>query len=216
MVKMVAAFIWGPMKWRMMHGLAFLFDGAVERTDVSTHDSVSVFYNYMTSMVSILPCLECRHYCQELFRLNNKYFRDLLTDYGAQRLAFDLHNIVNQKLDRPEIESVEVVMRRSRVWNNEFTVYGMFGFLFVMVLNYITYFAEEESKKNKVEKAYRKFFEALADLLLFLNMKSLAESMYTCMLFTSPIDLFHRLYQQYKMHGFPEDMDEIQLRYASV
>jgi hypothetical protein len=212
---MVAAFIWGPMKWRMMHGLAFLYDDAKERTDISTNDSVSVFYHYMTTMVSVLPCQECRHYCQELFRLNNKYFRDLLTDYGAQRLAFDLHNIVNQKLDRPEIESVELVMRRSRVWNNEFTIYGMFGFLFVMVLNYNNYFAEEGRKKSKVEKAYREFFEALADLLLFLDMESLAESMYTCMPFTSPTDLFNRLYQEYKLHGFTEEMDEIQLRYTA-
>jgi hypothetical protein len=170
----------------------------------------------MTAMVSTLPCCECRHYCRTLFRLNNTYFRDLVEDFGAQQVAFDLHNIVNKKLERPEIESVELVKRRSRVWNNEFTVYGMFGYLFVMVLNYNICLKEERKMKFDVEEAYRQFFKALAELLHFIDMESLAESMYECMSFTSPTDLFHRLYQEYKLHGFPEDMDEIQLRYTNA
>ncbi len=206
---MVAAFIWGPMQWRMLHGLAYLHDA--QEVDPENE----VFLNYMVAMVGILPCQQCREHCTKLFERATSGFSSDIKERGAQYAAFRLHNMVNHKLKRPEIamEDFKMVQQRSFVWGNEFNAYGFFGFLFVIVLNYDNMLKEERAPQH-VKDAYRQLFNALILLFESINMDLLAISMQFCMDFTDEQHLLQLLYREYQSYGFDDDLDSLVERFG--
>lgn len=156
-------FLWGPMAWRQAHGMAHVFDTRVE-DDVS-EQTAELFVLFLIGLAWVLPCSTCRESYTDY--LLGYLKRDLIAEYfvprNVQRFVFDLHNLVNKKLDRPPATDFDLVLRRSEIWSVEFLPRELFGFLFVVALNFA---GNGEPNKNK---HYREFFGVLPALLLALN-----------------------------------------------
>jgi hypothetical protein len=156
-------FLWGPMAWRQAHGMAYVFDTRVD-DDVS-EQTAELFVLFLIGLAWILPCSTCRESYTDY--LLGYLKRDLIEQYFAprkvQRFVFDLHNMVNKKLDRPLATDFDLVLRRSEIWSVEFLPRELFGFLFIVALNF-----EGNSEPNKNEH-YREFFGVLPALLLALG-----------------------------------------------
>lgn len=152
-------FLWGPMTWRQIHGMAHIFDTRID--DDITEKTAEVFVLFLIALAWVLPCSTCREgYTNFLLAaLKRDLLQEVFAPRAVRRFAFDLHNLVNVKLGRPECESFELVQRRSEVWSVEFLPRELFGLLFIIALNFR---ANQEPDK---EQHYREFFSVLPTLL---------------------------------------------------
>lgn len=152
-------FLWGPMAWRQIHGMAHVFDTRVD-DDIAV-ETAEAFVIFLMALAWVLPCSTCRAGYTDFLLLYLK--RDLVNEIFLPRqvrqFAFDLHNLVNEKLGRPLCESFELVQRRSAVWSVEFLPREFFGLLFIIALNF-----EANQEPDKIEH-YQEFFDVLPVLL---------------------------------------------------
>ena len=84
--------IWGPACWTMLHSLAAAVD---------TPAAAAAFCSFMRDLSNLLPCMDCRKHLQ---RFLGEHPPEGLVhdDVTASRYCFDLHNFVNENLDKPK------------------------------------------------------------------------------------------------------------------
>lgn len=154
--------IWGPMAWRLLHGAAHRFDTR------ETEDPVDgvVFLLFLLQIAWVLPCLYCRHSYTTYILDAQSRFDEYCQQRNVQAFVIELHNQVNQKLDKPVFDRLDLVRRRACVWgvNPE----DLFGLLFVIVLNY------NSNREPEKETHYQNFFALLPDLFTVLGYDRLA------------------------------------------
>lgn len=166
-------FLWGPMAWRQIHGMAHAFDRSFPVAD--TKDNISekvaeLFVLFLIALAWVLPCNLCRlSYSDYLLGfLQNGKLAGYFNARKVQRFAFELHNMVNEKLNRPVCDNFDLVLRRSELWSVEFLPRELFGLLFIITLNFNS---NQESEK---QKHYKEFFLSLPHLLAALGNQRMA------------------------------------------
>ena len=167
--------IWGPMAWRAIHGMAHRYDTAPEPLSA---DDARLFCLFLLRLAWVLPCV----YCRESYTDNIRWFEQ--PDHTGQprtdqyfrkrhvrRLAMELHNQVNVKLNKPVMENYELVLRRSAVWSIEFLPREFFGLLFIIAINY-----NSNGEPGKARHYYH-FFTILPDLCVTLRHEMLGAAL---------------------------------------
>jgi len=160
--------VWGPMTWRLVHGMAKRFD----ETKTSSKEAADLFYLFLLHISWVLPCVHCRVSYQRFLTEfsqgspGKKSIQDYFEEGNAGELACIIHNLVNQKLNKPQVEW-RLVQLRSRVWT-EFNSREFFGLLFIIALNFKSN-GEPNSKQH-----YQDFFSLLPELCEMLSYDRLA------------------------------------------
>lgn len=131
----MAPSVWGPMAWRILHGMAHRFDrclGSISKPQIL------IFVKFLQELAWVLPCVYCRNSYTDYILA--EYTSGMLFDYfNRQRVRyfmFTLHNKVNHKLGKAEFEDFEIVKRRSKVWDCEFLESELLGLCYVVALNF--------------------------------------------------------------------------------
>lgn len=164
-------FLWGPMAWRQIHGMAHVYDTRID-DDISV-ETAEIFILFLIALAWVLPCSTCRAGYTDflLAYLKRDFINEVFAPRKVRQFAFDLHNLVNRKLERPLCEDFELVIRRSMIWSVEFLPRELFGLLFIIALNFDAY--QEPDK----ELHYQEFFGVLPALLDALGHMRMAKSL---------------------------------------
>jgi len=91
---------WGPGLWTALHCMTFNYPSKGSEIDKQTYK------NFFTSLKLMLTC----KYCRESYTIYLKYFPidNFLEDReGITYWLFRLHNLVNQKLMKPQIDFID-------------------------------------------------------------------------------------------------------------
>ena len=104
----VSTEIWGPAAWRFMHAISFRYP--IEHPGPVHKESM---YDFLKSLRHLLPCTKCRQHFSAYFDHpshgvggpTSKYLdnRNSLT-----RWMVDLHNDVNHRLKKPQMDFEDV------------------------------------------------------------------------------------------------------------
>jgi len=165
-------YLWGPMAWRQIHGMAHVFDTRVQD---ATQETAELFVLFLIGLAWVLPCYGCRASYTEylLADLKKDLVETVFLPRQVRKWAFDLHNIVNRKLNRPESSEFELIVRRSEMWSVEFLPRELFGLLFIIALSYD---ANQEIDKDI---HFCEFFTILTPLLAALGNTAMSTALYT-------------------------------------
>ena len=92
-------FLWGPPLWKLVHSLAYC-------AKASDADDVALFFN---SFKKVLPCVYCRRSFEEFdntlrVKYNNQPLVSIIRKKQLFAWSYYLHDLVNEKLDRQEVE----------------------------------------------------------------------------------------------------------------
>lgn len=163
----MAPSIWGPMMWRILHGFSYII--AEKHTPRASRHLFCIFLIYVSK---VLPCAHCREsYTKFLKYIINSGDLEHLIHEDIQKLVYDIHNMVNQKLEKTCIPDLEIVKRRSKIWKTEAIDDEIFGILFIVALNFNSN-GEKDKKYN-----YMNFFMLIPNLLCAMGYHSMAESL---------------------------------------
>ena len=96
--------IWGPRLWRVMHGIACLTNPLT-----STPQDMAAAAFVFTSLNELLPCSYCRESYASIFARSarGRSFATIFRD-DLQRFVYDLHNYVNEKLQRQRLAAAHL------------------------------------------------------------------------------------------------------------
>lgn len=138
--------IWGPLVWRILHGLAKIYDYDTLCTACDSPAKCQhAFAAFLLILKTILPCHDCRSsYSQYMARTSQQLVEAFATS-EVMLYVFHLHNMVNEKLGKPKFGPFELVQRRSEVWDCEAIESELLGLCFIVTLNYN---ANQEANKE--------------------------------------------------------------------
>ncbi len=89
---------WGPKVWYMLH--VFSMNNNMEIKKNKRHN----YYIFYTTLIYILPCYQCsKHYTNIIYDIN-KLEEDKIDVKYMTKWVYDVHNIVNGLLDKPEYD----------------------------------------------------------------------------------------------------------------
>ena len=83
---------WGPSTWKVIHAFAVGFP------ENPTIEEVNAMSNFLDGLKHLLPCAKCRHHYND--NLKEIGPPPLYSKKDLIRWTFDLHNMVNQMLDK--------------------------------------------------------------------------------------------------------------------
>ena len=97
--------IWGPKAWNLLH--SFSINNNVKISKKKKHN----YYMFYMTFIYILPCIICsQHYSGIIYYINplkeNKITREYLIKW-----VFEIHNIVNNLLDKEEYDYKEFIIK---------------------------------------------------------------------------------------------------------
>ena len=86
--------LWGPLTWTLFHVL-------IEKTNEDSVPYIKhILIHIITSICKTLPCPTCREHSSKLLASYNNYHL-LTTKPNLKTWVWELHNIVNKKLNKP-------------------------------------------------------------------------------------------------------------------
>jgi hypothetical protein len=88
--------IWGPLMWDMLHSIASTYPQTPSMLDKKR------YYTFVVSLAHVLPCPSCRNHFRKTLLGYNFDIAHLESRDKLMRLIFDLHNIVNERLKKPD------------------------------------------------------------------------------------------------------------------
>lgn len=93
---------WGPYAWATLHFWTFGFP------EVATHEDIYHYSQFVHMFGKTIPCHSCRHHFLHLLALYppEQYMK---SRSEFIRWGIDMHNRVNQRLDKPEVTEQHVV-----------------------------------------------------------------------------------------------------------
>jgi hypothetical protein len=104
--------IWGPPFWFMLHTISFSYP-----TNPSYHDKRH-YYDYFQNVYHIIPCEECQDsYLQYLQENPISSFLD--SNHALSKWVVELHNKINQKLDKPTQSYQDVAQRYYNIYQHD-------------------------------------------------------------------------------------------------
>lgn len=170
--------------WRWMHGAAYEHD--------RRRSSNTICATWLRALHPVLPCGACRASFGPVLAAADVEAAG--REHRLGELVFGLHNAVNVKLNRPELENYAIVERRSQVWPVQFTEAEVFAVLFIVVLNYAA------NKEPKKPAHYKRFVLATEELCRELGRLRAAEALAKVALHRArPTEMFHQLHRAYEL-----------------
>ena len=95
--------IWGPPTWKLLHTLAFRAPSSTA-TRTTGAECASDIAAFILTLQDVLPCVYCRVSLEHFLRLLHMRFgrtlRDVVADGDFARWMYDLHELVNDKLNK--------------------------------------------------------------------------------------------------------------------
>jgi hypothetical protein len=87
---------WGPKAWSLLHSFSIN-----ENKKISIRKKHN-YYIFYTSFIHILPCEICREHYSDIIYHIEPLIEDKITRKYLIKWVFDIHNIVNDLLDKPQ------------------------------------------------------------------------------------------------------------------
>ena len=132
--------IWGPSTWHFLHTVAYSYPSNPTQNDINN------YFNFYNKIQYILPCSRCREGYSNLIK---EYPIKLDSKDNLIYWLINIHNKVNQKLNKPEkeyndmLEFIQTPLVKKPTINNEY-LYIIIIILLILLLC-ISY-----NKKNKL------------------------------------------------------------------
>lgn len=103
--------VWGPAGWLFMHAITFGYPYAINPDNPEHITKQEDYYKFFYYLGKVLPCKYCRESYQQFMNKLSPIDK-LNTRKELTRWMYDLHNLVNDKLnvpinERPSFEDVE-------------------------------------------------------------------------------------------------------------
>lgn len=106
---------WGPHAWKYIHGLLNLLDQHKDNLKV-----VKQANTYIKNWIQQLPCIYCRKslrtFCTQLHIPNNATNNETKDPYMYRRWGYKIHDKVNQKLMKQDIQLARTNYRNPNKW----------------------------------------------------------------------------------------------------
>ena len=139
--------IWGPLTWNLLHDVAVLGDKIVPKVP----SMIPIITRFFTLWQDLLPCV----YCRQSFR---RFSQQLPPQYPFRVWIYRIHNMVNQKLNKPLSLPQRVWMKRCKIYRCFGNTPQLWDLCFILMLNYNT----------KRQSAYVEWFQTLHKLYFYL------------------------------------------------
>lgn len=156
--------LWGDTFWGVMHNLA----AAVEHVNLPTKQKAKLkmhFAGFLCGIPFILPCLACRNNAPKFF---SQRLANVNSNTDLDLLVCDLHNDVNEHLQKPAVSHETAKLRVSDL--NLFRINTCQIWRFVVIVARSTDPAVLRAKNVRIT------FDCLAQLLSGLEHKDLAQA----------------------------------------
>jgi len=98
--------IWGPPLWHILHTISFNYPNN------PTLEQKKYYYNFYTNLKNILPCKYCRDNLLENLKIHPLTINDLENRDKFSRWVYNLHEIVNNLLNKKSNLTYEDVRER--------------------------------------------------------------------------------------------------------
>jgi len=99
-------YVWGPPLWHSLHTMSFNYPVS------PTKEQKQQYYAFFTSLQWVLPC----KYCRDNYKNNLKTLplnsTVLANRHNFSKWLYDMHNLVNKKLNKPITLTFEQVRNR--------------------------------------------------------------------------------------------------------
>lgn len=160
-------YLWGPLLWRLLESITRVLNPAylgVNKSEFDTKAYKDRVLLLLYSLRYVLPCVYCREsYRRFISNLPPEEREDLWV------WVWDVHELVNKKLDRPPILTLEKYEKRLMIWPTLLAPYQLWTLLTLLVLNYPKKGKESEDEEFKHKRcAYYIFFNSLTFLLPYI------------------------------------------------
>lgn len=139
--------IWGPLAWNLLHDVAVMGDKLIPKIP-AMNDTIVRFF---TLWQNLLPCV----YCRQSFR---RFSHRLPPQYPFRVWIYNIHNMVNRKLNKPLSLSRHVWLRRCKIYRCFGNTPQLWDLCFILVLNY----------NVKQQEYYIQWFQILRKLYAYL------------------------------------------------
>lgn len=131
----------GPLAWHIAHTLPKLLY-EVDTTEWS-ESTIEAFVLFMSSKAMILPCVYCRESYRIFIRVLDlrKWFQgprrlQPVSGATANQYLFTLHNLVNQKLDKPWQFDMQTAIATQLLVDERALMTTLFEWLYILFGNY--------------------------------------------------------------------------------
>jgi hypothetical protein len=111
---------WGPKMWSLIHSFS------VNENLKISNDIKHNYYIFYTSLMYIIPCIECKYHYGEIIYGSNKLEESLITRNYLKKWCFNTHNIIN-KLLKKDLFLYKNFLKDYRNVNNEDIFYIIYN-----------------------------------------------------------------------------------------
>ena len=112
---------WGPSGWKFMHYVALKYPKEPSENDKKN------YFNFYNNLQFILPCTKCaEHYKENLQLLSLE--KSLENNIELFKWTVDIHNLVNTKLNKPNItyeEAIKLYLDNPNKNHDKFIIAGI-------------------------------------------------------------------------------------------
>ena len=145
----LATAIWGPLFWALLNDVAIMEDARNEVIKQKKNGAKQTLpFYFFQHLKQILPC----KYCRQSY---SKFYRQDPPHSPYIKWVFELHDKVNQKLDKP-LSDWSKFKRKCQVYSHFSDAYTFWDIHFMLALNY------DPIKKKQF---YHQWFEGLDNVL---------------------------------------------------
>lgn len=96
---------WGPQAWHFLHTVAAAYP------ETPTEQEMKCAYVFVLSLATMLPCEYCKKHFRTMLESINMCPANFQSRETFFKLIWQLHNNVNERLDKPKL-SLEFVKRK--------------------------------------------------------------------------------------------------------
>ena len=98
--------VWGPLLWNTLHIISFNYP--VRPTEADKEN----YYQFIISLSKVIPCGKCRENVKTNLEATNFNKSKLKNRDTFSRFVYDLHNVVNRMLKKPNYLTYEAIRDR--------------------------------------------------------------------------------------------------------
>ena len=123
--------IWGPVLWKYLHLLSINYPDYPDKKTINNH------YQLLILIGKTLPCSKCANHYQYYMK-PVKIKKGLKNKKNFIELILDLHNNVNEKLNKNKVSYNELLRNYQKIINSKNTEHNnnvsLILFIFILIL----------------------------------------------------------------------------------
>lgn len=104
---------WGPKAWHLLQVFA------INQNKKISNNKKHNYYIFYTSFIYILPCLQCSQHYSDIINYINPIIEEDINRKYLIRWIFDVHNIVNSFLNKPQYNFEKYLENNKNILNND-------------------------------------------------------------------------------------------------